>query len=55
MSVYGFSNSNFKPTNVMSCHDLNEQNEANDEEGEEYEKENEVLENVAEEFLQFKN
>ncbi|XP_069145404.1 uncharacterized protein [Solanum lycopersicum] len=48
-------NINFKLANVMSCHELNEQNEAGDDNGEEYEEENEVPENVAEEFLQFEN
>lgn len=37
----------------MSCHELNEQNEAGDDEGEEYEEENIVLENTVEEFPHF--
>ena len=39
----------------MSCHKLNEQNEAGDDEGEEYEEENEIPEYVIEEFWQFEN
>ena len=39
----------------MSCHEINKQNEAGDEEVDEYEEKNEVLEYVAEEFLQFEN
>ena len=39
----------------MSCHELNEQNEAGDDKDEEYEEENKMPEYVVEEFMQFEN
>ena len=39
----------------MSCHELNEQSEACDDEVDEYEEENEAPKYVAEQFLQFEN
>ena len=39
----------------MSCHELNEQNEAGDDEDEEYEEEDEVSGYVADKFWQFEN
>ena len=54
LSVYDFSNVSYKPANVMSCHELNEQNEANDDEVDDYEKSGEP-DHVAEEFRQFEN
>ena len=36
LSIYDFSNISFKPSNVMSCHELNEQNEVGDDEVDEY-------------------
>ena len=53
--VYGFSNVSFKPANVVSCHELNEPNEAGDDEVDDYKQETEEPEYVAEEFLQFEN
>ena len=53
LSVYVLSNINFKHANVISCHELNEQNEEGDDEGEEFKEENEVPKYVSEEFLQF--
>ena len=38
--VYGFSNVSFKPANVMSCHELNEQNEVGDDDVDDYKEEN---------------
>ena len=55
MFVYGFSNVSFKPANVVSCHELNEPNEAGDDEVDDYKQETEEPEYVAEEFLQFEN
>ena len=51
MSVYGFSNVCSKPSNVMSCHELNEQNKAGDDDVDEYEEEIEVPKHFAEEFI----
>lgn len=48
--VYDFSNVSLKPTNVMSCHKMNEQNEAGDDEVDDYKEESEELEYVANEF-----
>ena len=50
MSIYGFSNISFIPPNVISCHELNEQNKAGDDEVDKYE-ENEAPEYVVKEFL----
>ncbi|XP_015068884.1 uncharacterized protein LOC107013502 [Solanum pennellii] len=47
-------NVSYKPANVMSCHELNEQNEANDDEVDDYEESGEP-DYVAEEFRQFEN
>ena len=55
LSIYGFNYISFKPANVISCHELNKQNEAGGDEVDEYEEENEAPEYVAEEFLQFEN
>ena len=54
MSVYDFSNVSYKPANVTSCHELNKQNEANDDEVDDYEESGEP-DHVAEEFRQFEN
>ena len=53
-SDYGFSNASFKPSNVMSYHELIEQNEAGDDEVDDYEEENEAPEYVAKEFRSLK-
>ena len=55
MFVYGFSNVSFEPANVMSCHKLNEQNEAGDDEVDDYKEKSEKPEYVAKEFWQFEN
>ena len=55
LSVYDFSNISYRPANVMSCHELNEQNEAGDDKVDDYEEESEEPDYVAEEFRQFKN
>ena len=52
--VYGFINVSVKPANVMSCHELNERNEAGDDRVDDYEEESEEPEYVAKEFWQFK-
>ena len=39
----------------MSCHELNEQNEASNDEDEKYEEENEIPKYVVKEFWQFEN
>ena len=36
LSVYFFSNISYRPANVMSCHELNEQNEAGDDKVDNY-------------------
>ncbi|KAH0679099.1 hypothetical protein KY284_020184 [Solanum tuberosum] len=48
-------NCNLKPAYIMSCHDLNEQNEVDDDECEDYKEEIVIPEHVAEEFRQFEN
>ena len=53
LSMYSLSNINFKPANVMSCHEMNKQNEEGDGEDDEYEQGNEAPEYVVEDFLQF--
>lgn len=55
LSVYDFSNVSYKPANVMSCHELNEQNEANDDEADDYDEESGEPDYVVEEFRQFEN
>ena len=45
----------FRPANVMSCHELNEQNGIGNDEIENYEEESEEPDCVAEEFWQFEN
>ena len=45
--VYGFNNVSYKLDNVMSCHKLNEQNEAGDDEVDDYEEESEEPKYVA--------
>ena len=45
----------FRTANVMSCHELNEQNEAGDDEVDDYEEEIEEPDYVAEEFRKFEN
>nr|XP_025884738.1 uncharacterized protein LOC112940689 [Solanum lycopersicum] len=50
-----FGNVSYKPANVMSCHELNEQNEANDDEADDYDEENGEPDYVVEEFRQFEN
>nr|XP_025888854.1 uncharacterized protein LOC104649327 [Solanum lycopersicum] len=47
-------NVSYKPANVTSCHELNKQNEANDDEVDDYEESGEP-DHVAEEFRQFEN
>ncbi|XP_069150804.1 uncharacterized protein [Solanum lycopersicum] len=49
------SNISYRPTNVMSCHELNEQNETNDDKVDDYEEESREPDYVSEEFWQFKN
>ncbi|XP_069145633.1 uncharacterized protein [Solanum lycopersicum] len=48
-------NISYKPANVMSCHELNEQNEANDDEADDYDEESGEPDYVVEEFRQFEN
>ncbi|XP_069146122.1 uncharacterized protein [Solanum lycopersicum] len=48
-------NVSYKPASVMSCHDLNEQNEVNDDEVDDYDEESGKPDYVAEEFRQFEN
>ena len=55
MSVYDFSNISYRPANVMSCHELNEPNETDDDKVDDYEEENGEPDYVAEEFRQFEN
>ena len=55
LSVYDFSNISYKPANVMSCHGLNEQNKANDDEVDDYNEESGEPDYVAEEFRQLEN
>ena len=55
MCVYDFNNLSYRPANVMSCHELNEQNEAGDDKVDDYEEENGEQDYVAEEFRQFEN
>ena len=43
-------NVSYRPANVMSCHELNEQNETNDDKDDDYEEENGEPNYVAEEF-----
>ncbi|XP_069152915.1 uncharacterized protein [Solanum lycopersicum] len=50
-----FGNVSYKPANVMSCHELNEQNEANDDEADDYDEESGEPDYVVEEFRQFEN
>lgn len=53
--MYDFSNFNLKPSNVMSCQEMNKQKEAGDDESEEYEEENVVTAYVVEKFWLFEN
>ncbi|XP_027772370.1 uncharacterized protein LOC114076872 [Solanum pennellii] len=48
-------NISYRPANVMSCHELNEQNETDDDKVDDYEEENGEPDYVAEEFRQFEN
>ncbi|XP_069155857.1 uncharacterized protein [Solanum lycopersicum] len=48
-------NVSYKPANVMSCHELNEQNEVNDDEADDYDEESGEPDYVVEEFRQFEN
>ena len=50
---YAFSNIRFKPANVLSCHEMNEQNELSDDEFDDYEEVSEQPKYVAKEFWQF--
>ncbi|XP_010322042.2 uncharacterized protein [Solanum lycopersicum] len=48
-------NVSYRPVNVMSCHELNEQNETDDDKVDDYEEENREPDYVAKEFRQFEN
>ena len=53
--MYDFSNISYRPANVMSFHEINEQNEINDDKVENYEEESGEPDYVAEEFRKFEN
>ncbi|XP_069150815.1 uncharacterized protein [Solanum lycopersicum] len=55
VSVYDYSNISYRPANVISCHELNEQNEAGDDKVDDYDEESEEPNYVAEEFRQLEN
>ncbi|XP_069151886.1 uncharacterized protein [Solanum lycopersicum] len=48
-------NISYRPANVMSCHELNEQNEKSDDKVDDYEEESGEPDYVVEEFRQFEN